>query len=212
MKRKVIYFSVSFLLLSMVVIFICNYQINKFSEGFLYQDLNKVPYNKVGLILGTARFLSNGVSNPYFENRIIAATQLYYAGKIKYMVISGDNSHMSYNEPRDMKKELLKRAIPDSCIFLDYAGFRTYDSVIRCKEIFGQKRFTIISQQFHNERAIYIARHHDMEAIGYDAVDVNSLKGLKTNSRELLARVKVFIDIFVTHKQPRFLGEKILIP
>jgi SanA protein len=166
----------------------------------------------VGLLLGTSKFLSKGISNPYFQNRIKAAVNLFNAGKIKYIIISGDNAHLSYNEPRDMKKELLSYGIPDSCIFPDYAGFRTFDSVIRCREIFGQEAFTIISQQFHNERAIYIARHNNIAAIGFDAEDVDSYNGFKTNVRELFARVKVFIDIFVIHQEPKFLGDKIQIP
>ena len=212
MKKKLtLVFFVLFILTSVALI-VCNNQINKFSEGFLYDDVNRVPYNKAGLILGTSKFLSKGVSNPYFQNRIRAAVDLYNAEKIKYIIISGDNSHLSYNEPRDMKKELLSNNIPDSCIFPDYAGFRTFDSVIRCKEIFGQEKFTVISQRFHNERAIFIARHKNIEAIGFDAQDVDSYNGFQTNVRELFARVKVFIDIFVTHEEPKFLGDKITIP
>jgi SanA protein len=191
---------------------LCNNKINKFSRGHLFNDVNAIPYNKVGLLLGTSKYLSKGVSNPYFENRIKAAEDLYHAGKIKYIVISGDNSFVSYNEPRDMRKKLLTDSIPDSCIFLDFAGFRTFDSVIRCKEIFGQEKFTVISQQFHNERAIYISSHYNIDAIGFDAEDVGSYNGFMTNVRELFARVKVFIDIFITHEQPKFLGEKISIP
>lgn len=105
----------------------------------------------------------------------------------------------------------MAQGIPESRIFLDYAGFRTLDSVVRAKEIFGQDRFTVISQKFHNERAVYLARHYDIEAIGFNAQDVSVNNGFKTRIREWLARVKVFVDL-LTNKQPKFLGEQIEIP
>ena len=109
-----------------------------------------------------------------------------------------------------MKKELISAGVPDSVIFLDYAGFRTFDSMIRAKEVFGQTKFIVVSQQFHNERAIFIARKYGIEAYGYNAEDVDAYSGIKTKIRELFARVKVFIDVY-TNKHPKFLGEKIII-
>jgi SanA protein len=147
--------------------------------------------------------------NQYFYNRIKAAVELYESGKIDRIIISGDNSTKYYNEPQDMKEALMEHGIPENRIYQDYAGFRTLDSVIRCKEIFGQNQITIISQKFHNARAVFIARHHQIEAIGYNAKDVNKAAGFKTNVREILARVKLFIDLYVLDQQPKFLGEKI---
>ena len=109
-----------------------------------------------------------------------------------------------------MKKELISAGVPDSVIFLDYAGFRTYDSMIRAKEVFGQTKFIVVSQQFHNERAIFIARQYGIEAYGYNAEDVSAYSGFKTKVRELFARVKVFIDVY-TNKKPKFLGEKVIV-
>ena len=106
--------------------------------------------------------------------------------KIEFIVISGDNSKKDYNEPLDMKNELIKAGIPPEKIYLDYAGFRTYDSVIRLDKIFGQKKFTVISQDFHNRRAIYIARHLNLQAIGFNAKDVDVYNGFKTKLREKL--------------------------
>jgi SanA protein len=137
--------------------------------------------------------------------------KLYEAGKIEYLVISGDNSREEYNEPQDMKDKLVKRGFPEEKIYLDYAGFRTYDSMIRMKEIFGQTSFTIISQEFHVERAVFIARHFDIDAIGYNAKDVESYGGFRTKLREKFARVKVFID-FLFRKKPKFLGDPVEIP
>jgi SanA protein len=137
--------------------------------------------------------------------------ELYKKSKIKYVIISGDNSKSTYDEPTDMKNELVKRGIPESVIFLDYAGFRTFDSVIRAQKVFSQTEFTVISQQFHNERAIVIARHYGIKAIGYNAKDVTAYNGFKTKVREKFARVKLFLD-FIIGNEPKFLGKKIEIP
>lgn len=166
---------------------------------------------KVGLLLGTSPRVKGGKTNPYFKNRIDAAAELFESGKIKYILISGDNRRHNYNEPQAMKDSLVNRGIPKESLVLDFAGLRTLDSMVRSKEVFGQDSVTVISQQFHNERAIYLARHYGIHAIGYNAKDVSAYEGLKTRMRELLARVKVFVDFFI-NKQPRHLGEKIEIP
>lgn len=196
--------------LSLISILWANSTINKQTENKIYTETVSIPENNVGLLLGTSKILKNGKPNQYFENRISATVQLYKAGKIKNIVISGDNSRKSYNEPEDMRNELIKRGIPETQIYLDYAGFRTYDSVYRMKEIFGQNKFTIISQEFHNQRAVYIANALKLDAIGFNAKDVNAYNGFKTKFREKLARVKVFIDL-IFDKKPKFLGEKIII-
>jgi SanA protein len=196
------------IILSLVSILWANSTINKQTESRIYSDTDSIPENNVGLLLGTSKFLRNGNSNQYFENRISATIQLYKAGKIKNVVISGDNSKKDYNEPEDMKNELIKRGIPEDRIYLDFAGFRTYDSVFRMKEIFGQDRFTIISQEFHNQRAVYIASALKLNAIGFNAKDVNAYNGFKTKIREKFARVKMFIDL-IFEKKPKFLGDKI---
>ena len=115
------------------------------------------------------------------------------------------------HEAEEMKKELMQKGVPEKSIYLDYAGFRTLDSVVRAKEVFGQTRLTIISQRFHNERAIYLAEKNGITAIGFNARDVDVYAGLKTNIRELFARVKMFIDLAID-KQPHFLGEKYKLP
>lgn len=197
-------------LLSFVVIY-CNQTIEAASHGKLFSNSSEVPYNKTGLLLGTGKYLTNKRINPYYYNRIIAATELYKAGKIKYIIISGDNSRKEYNEPEDMRGDLMKEGVDSTHIYLDYAGFRTFDSVVRLKEIFGQDSVTIISQPFHNERAIYLAGKENIYAIGFNAKDVSKKAGKWVQLREKLARVKVFVD-GITGKQPKFLGEKVIIP
>ena len=196
--------------LSIVVVVFANYIVERSGEFKIYDNRAEIPVNRVGLLLGTSKYLRSGNLNQYFEYRIAATVDLYKAGKIQKIVISGDNSRKDYNEPQDMKDELIKRGVGEGDIYLDYAGFRTYDSVYRMKEIFGQQSFTIISQKFHNQRAIYIANQLNLNAIGFNAKDVDAYNGMKTQIREKFARVKVLIDILI-EKKPRFLGDKVLI-
>lgn len=212
MKRKKIIFGIliSGLIISFLFILISNNLVNSKSKDLIYSKVELIPYNKVGLLLGTSKYLKSGRLNLYFYFRILATESLYKSRKIDYVVISGDNSRKEYNEPQDMKEELVKRGIPENKIFLDFAGFRTFDSVYRMKEIFGQSSFTVISQKFHNQRAIYIANSLHMNAVGFNAKDVDVYNGYKTKLREKFARVKMMLDLFFETK-PKFLGEKILI-
>ena len=196
------------LILQIGLIIICNSIINKTTNELVFNEINQIPHNKVGLLLGTSKFLKSGQPNMYFSNRITAAVELHEAGKIDYFVISGDNSRETYNEPLDMKYELMSNGVSENKIFLDYAGFRTYDSIIRMNKIFGQTTFTVISQEFHNRRAVYIAKRLGLNAIGFNAEDVSAYNGFKTKVREKFARIKVFVD-FLIAKEPKFLGEAI---
>ena len=192
----------------LVMIVVSNLVVSCSTKKLVYQSVESVPYNKTALLLGTSKYLSDGRRNLYYQYRIEAVAALFRAHKVDYVVVSGDNSREDYDEPTDMKNDLVAAGIPAERIYLDYAGFRTLDSVVRCKEIFGQSSFTIVSQQFHNERAIFLARHYNIAAIGFNAQDVQAYYGFKTMLREKLARVKLFIDLLV-HKKPKFLGDKV---
>ena len=160
--------------------------------------------------MGAAKNIGNR-QNPYFTYRIQAATELYNAGKVKAFVVSGDNRRKDYNEAEDMRKALIEAGIPDNVIHCDYAGLRTLDSVVRMNKIFGQESFIIVSQKFHNERAIFLAQYYGYKTYGYNAKDLQlSRFSYRTKVREILARVKVFVDI-MTNKQPKYLGEPIQI-
>lgn len=195
---------------SLIGLFGADRLVEKTASDKVFNSTEEIPYNKVGLFLGTGKILSNGRINLYYKYRIDAAVELFKAGKIDYIFVSGDNSTKEYDEPSTIKEDLIKNGIPANRIFLDYAGFRTLDSVVRCKEIFGQSSITIISQQFHNERAIYIAKRKDIDAVGFNAQDVNVNYGFKTQIREKFARVKMVLDL-IFGKKPKFLGEKIKI-
>jgi SanA protein len=206
-------FKIFLLLFVAGIIFIAwaNYSIKKDSNDSVSNYLEEVPKTKTALLLGTGKSLSNGQPNAYFYNRIQATADLYKSGKIQYVIVSGDNSQKNYNEPEDMQFALIQSGVPKDKIFLDFAGFRTLDSVVRAKEIFGQTKLIIVSQKFHNERAVFLAKQNGMEAFGYNAPDVNKYAGFKTNMREYLAKAKAYLDLILGVK-PRFGGDKVLIP
>lgn len=207
--KKILITLFSILLLTAGILIYANWKIPNDTQHYLYSNADSIPAQKTALVLGASKYIGGGYLNPYFTYRIKAAGKLYHANKVKAFVLSGDNGCKSYNEPEDMKNALIELGVPDSIIYLDYAGFRTLDSVIRMKEIFGQESFIVVSQQFHNERAVYLARHMGLEVYGYNAQDVKLGRvSYKTILREKLARVKAFIDV-LTNKQPRFLGEPI---
>jgi SanA protein len=210
-KRKLIILLAALLVAAAITIFTCDRIIENASSKKIYSDVQAIPFNNVGLLLGTGKYLSSGYENAYYRYRINAAAALLKSGKIKYLVISGDNSRKEYDEPSDMRADLIAAGIDSTVIYLDYAGFRTFDSIVRLKKIFGQDRVTIISQPFHNQRAIYIAKKEGINAVGFNAQDVGKNYGFRVQVREKLARVKVFVDM-LTGKEPKFLGEKITIP
>lgn len=208
MKKKLSIILVSLILVQILLLLICDQLIVQDSMGKTYSDTSLIPGNKVGLVLGTSRKLAVGGLNPYYTNRIDATVRLYQAGKIEFILVSGDNSSQYYNEPQTIKKDLVQGGIPEDKIYLDYAGFRTLDSMVRARFIFGLDSVTIISQKFHNERAIYLAEKKGLKAIGFNAVDLSGSPGYKVKFREYFARVKVFIDLAL-NTQPRFYGEHI---
>jgi SanA protein len=210
--RRILLIAVcGFLLLSVVSVLAARILIARAARNKTFTSAEQLPYRRVGLVLGCPKRIPGGWLNPYFANRIAAAAELYYQKKVDYLVVSGDNHVHGYDEPRDMKNALLEKGVLPDHIYLDYAGFRTLDSVVRVKEIFGQTKVTIISQHFHNQRAIFLAAHRGIDAIGFDAPDVAPEYAWKTESREQFAKVKAVLDIYVFHKQPHFLGQVIAI-
>ena len=199
---------ISFIFLSIIC---CNYWIVNSTKKQLYSDVNLIPSRKVGLVLGASKKTSRGTNNLYFSYRIQAAYELFKSKKVQYLLLSGDNHVKGYDEPSDMREALLALGVPDSSIVLDYAGFRTLDSVVRSNEVFGEDSITIISQEFHNQRALFISNKHNINAIGFNSKEVNKNYSFKTRFREYFARVKCVLDIYVLYTSPKFLGDKIKI-
>ena len=174
----------------------------------IYADIAKVPHKKAALVLGTAKY-AMGRENLFFNARIDAAVALFKAGKVDAIVVSGDNGSKSYDEPTDMQDDLIKRGVPKKYITLDYAGFSTLDSVVRADAIFDLDDFIIVSQKFHIERALYIADKKGLKAIGFAARDIQGFWGAKVRIREILARFKAFLDLYILKSEPKFYGERV---
>jgi SanA protein len=208
--RRFKYWIVFLGMASLVLMYWCDVKIKDFSSPYISSDFNVLPPKKVGLLLGSSKLLKSGKPNPYFKYRIEAAVELFNAKKVSCIIVSGDNSIDSYNEPLDMQQSLIAKGIPDSCIILDYAGLRTLDSMLRLEDIFCQTECIVISQTFHLERAIYLARKNNILAYGYPAKDVNASTGIRTQIREKFARLKAALDVMF-HKKAKYSGEKLCI-
>jgi SanA protein len=178
------------------------------TKGFVFDDVKQVPRKRVGLVLGCSSRLADGRPNPYFLPRVEAAVALHQAGVVEYLLLSGDNGSRNYDEPSVFKDALVANGVPADRLVLDYAGFRTLDSVIRAREVFGVDDFVVVSQRDHGERAVFLARRLGMNAVGYVAGDVTGIASFTTRAREWLARVKAVIDLKVGAR-PRFLGPKV---
>lgn len=199
----------SVIIVSVFAIYAIDRWISYKTSPYIYDDINALPYRSVGVVLGTAKYLYGNSINGFYQYRINGAIDLYNAKKINYLLLSGDNSQSNYNEPITMKHDLLAANIPASAIYLDYAGFRTLDSIIRTREVFDTNNFTIITQRFHCERALFIALHQNIRAQCYAVPSPSYIE--KVRFREIFARAKAFLDLYILNKKPRFLGPTITI-
>ena len=177
------------------------------SAPYIYTDLQVLPHKRAALLLGTTRYISKGRKNWFYLYRIRAAVALWKAHKVDAIIVSGDNGTRYYNETKAMYQDLIRAGVPARYITRDYAGFRTLDSVVRAGVDFGLKDFIIVSQRFHLERALYIAHAKGFKAIGYAAKDVKLTKAAtRMFLRELAARAKMILDLYVLHTEPKFWG------
>ncbi len=186
-----------------LVVLACNWWVVRTTEAQTYFSIRNLPANDVGLVLGTSKFVRTGKENLFFRYRMEATARLWKEGKIKYVILSGNNDSEYYNEPADMQRALVKLGVPTSVMTLDYAGYRTFDSVVRCKDVFNQEKITIISQNFHNARALYIGNHEGVEAVAFAAQDVPDGYSFRTLVREYLARPYALLDVHVLRPQPK---------
>ncbi|MEM6263319.1 MAG: ElyC/SanA/YdcF family protein [Bacteroidota bacterium] len=185
--------------------------VNWQTHEFIHDDPQEVGTYRVGLVLGTSKKTVKGRPNLFFTRRMDAAAELFRAGKVRHLLVSGDNGIKEYNEPEDMRRALMERGVPAGAITLDYAGFRTLDSVVRCKEVFGQDEYVVISQAFHTQRAVFIARTLGIAASGYNAEAVSPRYAPRTYVREVFARAKALLDVYILGTQPKFLGDPVKI-
>lgn len=181
----------------------------KQAEDDIYEDVSKIPSKKAALVLGTAKYMVGGGKNYFYTYRIRAAAELFKAGRVKSIVVSGDHSTKYYNETGKMKKDLMRAGVPGKYITLDPLGVRTLDSVVRAEAIFDLKDYIIVSQKFHLERALFIAKAKGQKAIGFMAKDIpGTAAAYRMKAREYLARAKAFLDVYILHTMPKFDGKK----
>ncbi|GAD77113.1 SanA/YdcF family protein [Vibrio azureus] len=180
--------------------------IAKQAKDNIFTTYDAVPQYDVAVVLGTSKYIGKSL-NTYYTHRMNSAIDLFQQDKVKQFLLSGDNAHRSYNEPWTMKRDLLKAGVPEAQIHLDYAGFRTLDSIVRAKKIFASERFLIVTQRFHCERALFIANAYQIDAQCFAVAGPTNMKQqLRMRIRELMARVKAFLDLYIMDTQPRFLG------
>ncbi|MCP4457883.1 MAG: SanA protein [Cytophagales bacterium] len=171
------------------------------------EELADLKEAKIALVLGTSKSTRYGTENLFFKDRMKAAADLYHAGMVKHIIVSGDNRTRYYNEPKDMMDALMELEVPSKSVTMDYAGLRTLDSIVRCREVFDQEDIIIVTQKFHAYRGIFIARHYGIKAQAYSA-DFESRPFFKLLAREVIARPLAMADLFLLNKSPKYLGEK----
>lgn len=199
-KRKIIFISVIVIIFSMAALVLCDRIVAWNASGHIYDHVDSIPHRKVGLILGTSPISTwSGKRNHYFDYRIKAGADLYKAGKVDWLVVSGGdyrNSENGYDEPIAMRDSLMKQGVDSARIVLDYDGTRTLNSIAKLRDVYCQDSIIIISQQYHNERALYQAKHLGIDAIAFNAkTPGRRTSWWRNRGREVLARVKLFIDI-----------------
>lgn len=173
-----------------------NHAATRAGKGILFDDVNDVPKQRAGLVFGCSEKLGTRDSL-HFKYRIEAAAELWRAGKVDKLIVSGLEEPY-YDEPSTMAQALIAAGVPRDKIWGDGKGVRTLDSVLRAKRIPGLDSLIVVSQRYQNERAAYIAKAHGIKVYGYNARDVEGY----TARREILARVKMWMDINITHKKP----------
>jgi len=179
------------------------------ARGRVFSALDQVPVREVGVVLGSSKFTIHGKPNPHFDHRIQAAAAMYRAGKVRHLLVSGDNHIASYDEPDDMRMALIAAGVPANVMTCDYAGFRTLDSVVRAEKIFGLSQYTIITEAYHCPRALWIAQQHGLDAIAFAAPDVSGRSwAIRAKIREQFARTWCAVDLYLLHRSPKFLGPK----
>ena len=177
------------------------------ASGRVCDSVDQVPATPVALVLGTAKY-AGPYENVFYRARIRAAAALFAAGRVRGLLVSGDNGRTDYDEPSTMRADLIAAGVPAGCITLDFAGFRTLDSVVRARAVFGQEEVVIVSQRFHVERALFLASRHGLRAVGFAAEDAPSDWTLRMQAREVGARALAVVDTLVLGRSPRYLGKR----
>jgi len=206
-KKRIWIWSLAIILFAFIVSGTILMYVNSFSK--YYVTVKTAPKVETILVLGAG--VVNGKPSLALSDRLDNAVELYKASKSKRILVSGDNGTTYYDEVTAMKNYLVKKDVKKGAIFGDYAGFNTYDSMYRAKEIFGIKTMIIATNEFHMQRSLYIARRLGIEAYGYPTIDKIKIYDVWGTllEREFLAKYKAFLDVEILHRTPKFLGPKV---
>ncbi|OOR99087.1 hypothetical protein B0186_08270 [Canicola haemoglobinophilus] len=202
--KLLLHYGLAFMIFAFVFLVLVDRGVAWYVQDRVYDNINDLPYRPYGVVLGTSKYFSKNNLNLYYYNRLLASAEMFKEKKIDYLLLSGDNRTVQYNEPMTMFKDLRKMNIPEEFMYMDFAGFRTLDSVIRADKVFKAQPMTIISQQFHCERALFIAKFYNIDAICFAAEHPSNY--FLVRFRELFARVKAVLDVLL-EKEPYFLGK-----
>lgn len=183
-------------------VIVCNLWIVLSTHERVFQSVDSVDSNTVGIVLGTSKNVAAGRPNLHFDNRLSAAAELYHAGKVKHLLVSGHRDSQYYDEPRDMRKMLQELGVPGDAITEDQAGLRTLDSIVRANRVYGLSEATVISDDFHVNRALFIADREGIDAIAFRGDSVSLRFSMKARVREYFARVKAVLDLYLLNTEP----------
>ncbi len=196
-----------------VPLVLCGWLVHHAAKGRIYSDEARLPINNVGLVLGTSPTNSyNGMPNLHFIHRLQAAAMLYRAGRVRHLLLTGNNNQHGYDEPRDMRAVLVKLGVPESATTLDPAGYRTLDSVVRARDVYGQHRFTVITDHFHSYRTVFLARHYGIDAVAFPSEEVGLRWSFKSRVRECFADIKACLDLYVLHTKVQEVSSPVVLP
>jgi len=198
-------------LAALLVVAGCNWWLLAANRSRIFRDAAALPNHDVALVLGTAPRVGR-YGNPFFEARMDAAAKLWRERKVRHFLLSGDNGTRYYDEPTAMRDALVPRGVPAAALSLDCAGFRTLDAMVRARKVFGLEKVIVITDGWHQPRALFLAHAAGLDAIGFRTSDVLWNMSARTRLREWISRVKAVADIYALHTRPKFLGQPVHLP
>jgi SanA protein len=191
-----------------MLVFAAHWWIQRAAGRYVIGQLALLPHNHVGLVLGTSAYTKGHGHNPHFDNRIAAAANLFHTGLVRQLLLSGNKGAGGYDEPAAMQRSLVARGVPAINLRRDGAGYRTLDSVVRARKVYGLRRVTIVTDRFHCYRAVFLARHFGLQAVAFPSEEVSLDRSKKARLREWLADVQACLDVYVLHTQPKSLDDR----
>ena len=203
MLLSLLLFSVAFMGIAAM-----QWDIRTSTKPYLYASVEDAPSRPVALVFG-AGIVSGREPSVVLRDRLLTAIELYKAGKVKKLLVTGDNGSLDYNEVAVMRRFALRHGVPGHAVVKDHAGFRTYDSCYRARDVFEVRSAILVTQAFHLPRAVYLARKMGIDAVGVAADRRTYLNSDRYQLREWPASAFAWVQVNITHPRPRYLGPRI---